>query len=411
MGSTKVATTCLGARKNQGKPEDKDSAVLIHVTTVPETLNFFRGQIGYMKDKGLLVHAVSSPGKSLEETASREAIPVHAVKMSRRITPMADLRALYKLCRLFLVLKPVIVHAHTPKGGLLGTLAARMARVPVVAYTMHGLPFNTATGLKRRTLIGTEAMSCRLADLVFAVSRANRRQVIALGLCSADKIKVLGSGSCNGVDAEGRFNPYKLSPGARAQIRKIYNIPDNCLVLGFVGRIVRDKGIVELEVAWRILRRRFPHVFLLMVGDEEPQDLVPIDVMERLRVDPQVIITGWADPVPFYAAMDLMVLPTYREGFPVTPLEAAAMELPVVATRVDGCEEAVVHGETGLLVPVRDSTQLAAALETLIKDAPLRNRMGVAGRAMVMRKFRPEIIWESLCQEYNKLITNCSSKS
>ncbi len=386
--------------------------ILIHVTTVPETLNFYRGQIGYMKDKGFSVHAVSSPGKSLEETASREAIPVHAIEMSRRITPMADLRALYKLCRLFLALEPVIVHSHTPKGGLLGTLAARMARIPVVAYTMHGLPLNTAGGLKRQTLIGTEALSCRLANRVFAVSRANRQQVIALGLCSADKIKVLGSGSCNGVDAAGRFNPHQLPLGIRAQIRKNYNLPNDCLVLGYVGRIVHDKGIVELEGAWRILRQRFPHVYLLMVGDEEPQDPVPIDVMERLRTDPRVIITGWADPVPFYAAMDLMVLPTYREGFPVTPLEAAAMELPVVATRVDGCEEAVVDGVTGLLVPTRNSSVLVAAIQGLLQNPGMRQAMGAAGRQRMLNFFNPEIIWKSLYSEYADLIDrNCRSFS
>jgi glycosyltransferase involved in cell wall biosynthesis len=392
----------------KGKSEGKAKVILMHVTTVPETLTFFRGQIGYMKKKGFIVQAVSSPGKFLNETASREGIPVHAVEMSRRISPLVDLRALYKLRRLFLAIKPAVVHSHTPKGGLLGTLAARMARVPAVAYTMHGLPFKTAKGLKRQILLATEALSCRSADRVFAVSRANRQEVIALGLCSADKIKVLGSGSCNGVDAEGRFDLHTLPPGTRAQIRQTYNIPDDGLVLGYVGRIVRDKGIAELERAWQILRHRFPHSCLLMVGDEEPQDPVPVEVMERLRTDRRVTITGWADPVPFYAAMDIMVLPTYREGFPVTPLEAAAMELPVVATQVDGCAEAVADGVTGLLVPPRNSSVLAAAIQSLLQNPGMRKAMGAAGRRRVLTSFNPGIIWEGLYQEYANLVSQNS---
>jgi glycosyltransferase involved in cell wall biosynthesis len=378
--------------------------ILIHVTTVPETLTFFRGQIGYMKEKGFIVHGVSSPGKFLEETASREGILAHAVEMPRRISPLSDLRALYKLHRLFLTLKPTIVHSHTPKSGLLGSLAARLARVPVVIYTMHGLPFKTAKGPKRLILRATETLSCRLADRVFAVSLANRQEAIALRICSADKIKILGSGSCNGVDAEGRFNPHNLSMGVREQVRQAYNIPDYGLVLGYVGRIVRDKGIAELEAAWQILRPSFPHSYLMMVGDEEPQDPVPVDVMERLRTDKRVIITGWADPVPFYAAMDIMVLPTYREGFPVTPLEAAAMELPVVATWVDGCSEAVADGVTGLLVPSRNSSVLAAKIQSLLQNPGVRKAMGAAGRRRVLTSFNPNAIWESLYQEYASLL-------
>jgi glycosyltransferase involved in cell wall biosynthesis len=381
--------------------------ILVHITTVPETLNFFQGQIAYMKDQGFEVHAVSSPGPRLTEVAVREKIPVHAAEMPRRITPLKDIHALIRLFRLFRQLKPDIVHAHTPKGGLLGVLAARLAGVPAVVYSLHGLPFLTANGFKRKLLSCTEAFTCRLSHRVLAVSFANRRRVLAEGFCPSNKIQVLGSGSCNGVDAAGRYNPEKLPPRTRESIREHYHIPSESLVLGYVGRIVRDKGITVLEKAWQHLRVKFPTLFLILIGPVEPQDPVPAPVMARLEADPRVRFTGWQNDLPsLYAAMDVLALPTYREGFPVAPLEAAAMGLPVVATRVDGCVEAVEDGVTGLLVRIGDSESFADAIKILLTDVEIRTKMGREGRSRVLKKFKMEQIWDLLYHEYIKLLSN-----
>jgi len=375
--------------------------ILVHVTTVPQTLGFFRGQIAYMKERGFEVHAVSSPGEWLQLVAAREDIPVHDIDMPRSITPLTDLMALSKLYQLFCYLKPDIVHAHTPKGGLLGVLAARLARVPIVIYGMHGLPFVTASGFKRKLLCWSETISCRLADRVNAVSFSIRQRAAASGFCQETKIHVLGSGSVNGVDALGRFNPKRFPPNKRAEIRHSCQIPPDALVLGYVGRIVRDKGIVELEAAWQLLRPQFPHLHLTLVGSIEPQDPVPAPVLERLKSDPRVHFLGWVnDPAPTYAVMDILVLPTYREGFPISPLEAAAMQVPVVATQVDGCVEAIVDGVTGLLVPPGDSQALAEALQRLILNPELRRHLGQAGRHRVLGEFEPERLAELVFQDY-----------
>ncbi len=389
-----------------GKTDLRVNALkLVHITTVPGTLTFFRGQIAYMKERGFQIHAISSPGELLQAAAVREGIPVSAVNLPRRITPLADLAALYQLYKLLRQIRPDIVHAHTPKGGLLGVVAARLARVPVVVYGLRGLPYVTARGLRRQLLCASETVACRLAHRVLANSFANRRSAIAMGFCRQDKISVLASGSSNGVDAKQRFNPQRISPASREETRGHYRIPPEALVLGFVGRIVRDKGIVELVEAWRLLRGRFPHLFLLMVGPIEPQDPVPLEVLKRLESDPRVRFTGGVgDPFHLYGAMDLLVLPTYREGFPNTPLEAAAMQLPVVATHVDGCSEAIRDGVTGLLVPPRDSQALAAAIERLVLDPELRHRMGQAGRQRVLEDFRPEAIWQALYENYLELL-------
>jgi glycosyltransferase involved in cell wall biosynthesis len=383
---------------------DADHTVLMHITTVPETFWFFKGQIRYMKERGFDIHAVSSPGRLLEETSKRENIPVHAIAMPRQITPMADLVSVLKLYCLFREYKPTIVHAHTPKGGLLGVLAARLARVPIILYTMRGLPFVTQTGWKRKILILTENIACRAADKVITVSLATKNKAVAEGFCLATKIVVPGNGSSNGVDAAGRFNPEKLPSESRSEIRERYQIPLEATVLGFVGRLVRDKGIVELAEAWQHLRNHHPDLHLLLIGPIEPRNPVPVPVLERLKSDSRVRFTGPVDdPAPFYAAMDLLTLPTYREGFPNTPLEAAAMNLPVVITDVDGCPEAVENGVTGIVVPPQNSAALAEALDRLVRNPDMQKTMGQAGREQVLKKYKPEIIWQALYETYLEL--------
>jgi glycosyltransferase involved in cell wall biosynthesis len=382
-----------------------DGPLILHVTTVPMTLGFLTGQLGYMKERGFRLHAASSPGPELERFGETQAVPVSAVPMERRITPVADLKALAELVRLVRRIRPSVVHAHTPKGGLLGVIAATLAGVPVRVYHMRGLPLMGAAGLRRRLLWWTERVACALADEVLCVSHSLRNAAIEEGLCPPARLRVLAGGSGNGVDAQRRFNPELVGRQVGEAERKRLGIPTSSTVVGFVGRIVRDKGIVELAEAWKAIRSEHPDARLLLVGPFEPQDPVPPETEAFLRDDPRVLLAGadWNTP-PLYAAMDAVVLPTYREGFPNVPLEAAAMGLPVVATRVPGCVDAVADGETGILVPPRDAAALASALRTYLGDPALRRRHGEAGRVRVCREFRQEVIWESLYREYLRLL-------
>lgn len=379
---------------------------LVHITTVPLTLfAFFDGQLRHMKTRGYEVHVISSDGPLLQVVAARDGIPAHAVTMPRQITPLRDIVAAIRLWRLLREIRPQIVHSHTPKGGMLGMVAARAARVPVRMYTIHGFPFATATGRKRSVLRSTERLSCRLASRVLSVSHSLREMALAEGICPPQKLAVLLGGSTNGIDADVRFNPNQYDARARRDMRAALGIPENAIVLGFVGRIVRDKGLVELMDAWRSLKAAFPSLYLLVVGPFEPRDPVPEAVANLLRTDERIRLAGQVtDPARFYAVMDLLTLPSYREGFPYAPLEAAAMELPVVATRVTGCIDAVCDGETGSLVPAGDATALTAALNAYIADAVLRRRHGQAARQRVLREFRQEAIWSALAAEYEHLL-------
>jgi glycosyltransferase involved in cell wall biosynthesis len=189
------------------------------------------------------------------------------------------------------------------------------------------------------------------------------------------------------------------------RVRARYEIPESALVIGFVGRIVRDKGLSELTQAWRVLREEWPSLHLLVAGPFESEDPIPADAEEALRGDPRIHMAGMVRDMPgIYRALDLLVLPTYREGFGTVLLEAAAMGLPVVATRIPGCVDAVRDGETGLLVPVREAGALTAAIRTYLRDPRLRRQHGASGRQRARRDFEPRKLREALFQEYVRLL-------
>lgn len=378
---------------------------LLHITTVPETLKFLTGQVGYMKQQGFEVHALSSPGKFLHKFAEREQVTVYAVDMPRRITPLQDLLAIFRLWQCLRHIRPQIVHASTPKGGLLGIVSAWLAGSSIRVYLMRGLPLMTATGYKRWLLWWSEKISCLLAHQVFCVSHSLREVAVSENLCPPNKIKVLLGGSSNGVDAKERFNPLRLGADARQEIRQQYGIPGDALVVGFIGRIVRDKGISELVEAWKTLRAEFVNLHLLVVGPFEPQDPIPSDVEHLLRSDARIHLTGRIENTPpYYAALDILTLPTYREGFPNTPLEGAAMQLPIVATNIPGCIDVVQDGVIGTLVPPRNAEALTIAIRKYLHSPELRRKHGHAGRIHVLKNFNQEAIWEALYQEYGRLL-------
>ncbi len=379
---------------------------LVHIMTVPQSLNnFLRGQVQFVEDRGFEIEAIASPGEWLQKFADRDHVVVHAVDMPRAISPIGDLRAIARLYTVLRQIRPDIVQSGTSKGGLLGTVAAWLARSPVRIYHIRGMPFMTESGKKRHLLKWTEKISCRLAHSVLCVSHSIRDIAIEEGICPPEKIVVLMGGSGNGVDARGGYNPAQRPVNERDQVRQQLGIPEDAPVLGFIGRLVRIKGIVELAAMWASIRQAYPHAHLIAVGPSEDHDSLPEIVMATLRNDPRVHLTGSVfDAAPYYSAIDVLVFPTYREGLPNVLLEGAAMEVASVATDVPGCVDVILDGKTGTLVPLGDVPALDAAVRRYLDDSDLRQRHGRAARERVLREFRQEAIWEALVEEYGRLL-------
>jgi glycosyltransferase involved in cell wall biosynthesis len=287
---------------------------------------------------------------------------------------------------------------------LLGGLAARLAGVPLRVYTLHGLRLETARGPKRWILMITERIACANAQYVRCVGKSVRDSAIELGLVAQQKAYVIGAGSANGIDTEYFKSSLARAAEARA-LRLQLKIPDSAPVIGFVGRFTRDKGIAELYRAFQQVKEPVPDARLLLVGDFEEGDPVDAAVRQGLETEPGVIFAGMVKDTPrYYAAMDVLALPTYREGFPNVPLEAQAASVPVVTTRVTGAVDSVIDGVTGRLIPAQDADALAAALIELLSRPERRKKMGKMAAQWVEDRFMRELVWEELVKDYRRIL-------
>lgn len=377
---------------------------IVHAVTSPMTVTLMRGQMAHLRRAGFEVAVISAPGEQLDRMQREEDGLALPVPMEREIAPLRDLAALWRLYRVLRRMRPVLVNSGTPKAGLLVGIAAVLARVPCRVHTLRGLRSDTATGWKRRLLLAAERISCRSAQRVLCNSESLRRRAIALGLTDVQHSLVLAHGSSNGVDA-GRFAATPELSARVAQLRQQLEIPPAAPVIGFVGRLTRDKGIPELVHAFDLLRARHPELRLLLVGDREQGDPLTPAVNQRLDQDLHILCTGAVpDAAPFYRLMSIFCLPSHREGFPNCVLEAHASGLPVVTTTAAGAMDSVEDGVTGLLAPPGDAAGLSSALERLLEDPALASRMGEAGRQHVIRDFRPQLIWDALLAVYRDLL-------
>lgn len=359
-----------------------------------------RGRLRALREGGFQVTLVSAPGELLRSTSALEGVEWNAVPMQRQISLFADVVSLVRLWLLLRRLKPDLVEFSTPKAGLLGTMAARICRVPNRVYMLRGLRLETARGLKRGVLLAAEKMAARCAHIVLCNSESLRTRALALGVAPAEKLHLLGGGSSNGVDTE------TYSPGA-SDIRERYGLPADACVVGYVGRLTRDKGLPELIEAFEMILQAEPGTHMLLVGGfDASEDRLSAELRRRIESHPHIRLTGYVDrTAAFYRAMDVLVLPTWREGFPNVVLEAGSTGIPVVTTLSTGSRDSVVPEVTGLLIPPGYPEAICEAVLKLLRDPERRKTMGSAARAWVRENYAGDRVLGLTADYYRGLLT------
>lgn len=396
----------MSARTGQTAPEAISATGapirLCVMATVDATIQHLcRGRLEYLQARGFEVTVVCAPTARRAEIEAR-GVRLHPAPMSRAVAPWQDARAVWNLWRFFRKERFDLIEVSTPKAALVGSLAAWLARAPCLVHLLRGLVYERQKRLTHWMVRLSLTVPCRLAHLVIGVSPSLRAQALRDRLCGPDRIVVLGHGSSNGVDLQ-RFAPQPAEVGA--EVRARCNIPPDALVIGFVGRMTADKGLVELVDAFGELGGRCAQLYLLVVGDYDERDRPPARVRETIATDPRIKHVGFSDePAPFYAAMDVLALPSYREGCANVLLEASATGTAVVTTDVTGCRDAIAENVSGLMVPVQNVAALRDALERVLRDAELRQRLGHAGRDWIEQHFEQRTVWQLYERQYRDLV-------
>ena len=374
---------------------------IAQVATVDISIRYLLlDQIQALQGMGHEVVAICSPGSSVEAIRA-QGIPVETIAMARELSPWQDLESRAALTRCFRQHKFDVVHTHTPKAGLLGPVAARKARVPVVVHTIHGLMFHDRMPRWKRALFWLpEKYTAGHCDSLLSQSREDMEVAVRAHICSPEKIIFLG----NGIDVT-RFAP-GTAAGARARLRAQLGFRDSDLVVGAVGRLVYEKGFAELFAVAEELTGKRADIKFLVVGPRETDqlDAVQSERIETLERSGAARFVGWQDDLPaWYSAMDLFVLPSHREGIPRACMEAAAMELPVIASDIRGCREVVQHQRTGLLVAVRAPAALREAIERLAAGRREAAEMGRGGRQHILESFDSRMVLKRLQDFYARI--------
>ena len=368
---------------------------IIRSVTVSQSLGFCREVMIKMRAMGYDMVAVTSPGPELDELRDMDGFHCVAVPMERHISIVRDLKSLIKMIRVFRKEKPQVVHSMTPKAGMICMVAAWLTHVPVRIHTFTGLVWPTATGMKRKLLMMTDWLTCACATHVIPEGQGVLNDLKNGGI-TKKPMKVLGYGNVKGVDME-RFSPARFA---------VTKNPD-VFTFVFVGRIVSDKGINELVEAFVKLHDKHKNTRLVLVGNYE-HNLDPVSDKTRQLIDTNDGIEACGakygdDLLQMYVDADCFVMPSYREGFPNTVLEAGAMGLPSIVTDINGSREIIENEKNGLIVPAKDADALYVAMERMLTDTAVRSTMKQNARQMIESRFEKNFVQSCLIEFYKSI--------
>lgn len=371
---------------------------LIRLNTVDSSLRLLRGQLEFLNQEFEVV-AVADDSGLLKEVELREGVRTIGVPMRREISIVADCRSLVALYKLFRREKPHIVHANTPKASLLSMVAAWAARVPHRIYLVTGLRFETTRGVLRFILKTMERITCLCATKVIPEGDGVKATLLRERITRKPMQKI-HNGNINGIDLE----HYDCTPEVIERATEIRNGSDDFTFI-FIGRMVRDKGINELVSAFDRLNREIPATKLLLVGRfEDELDPVLPETKEIIEKNPKIELVGYQNDVrPYLAAADVAVLPSYREGFPNVVIQAGAMGLAQIVTDINGCNEVVIEGQNGLIIPKQNEPALYDAMRELATNQPLTSQMSAVARDLIATRYRQQDVWAALLEMYKSL--------
>lgn len=375
---------------------------LFRISTIPLSLNILlKGQLKYLSSF-YDVTAISGAGEDLSQVGHREEVKIHPIEIERNISLFKDVVSLIRLYLYFRREKPDIIHSITPKAGLLSMIAGKLAGVPVRMHTFTGLIFPYRPAPLSWILIAMDKLLCSCATHVYPEGQGVRKQLLDFSITSKP-LKVLANGNVNGIDAA-YYSRMAVSPQRKANMRAKHGIPADAFVLLFVGRVVKDKGINELIAAFT--QSQFSRkTYLVLVGSLEAKShkLLP-HTFAQIHSNKFILPVGFQDDVrPFYSLSDAFVFPSYREGFPNVVLQAGAMELPSIVTDIPGCNEIIRNEENGLIIPPKNTAELAIAMRRIVDDPALRQHLTLTMREDIEEKYNQRGVWLALKEEYEQV--------
>lgn len=353
--------------------------------TIPGTFTFSTEVFRYLQERGNQIILISSEKEKLKALAKSLGVKYYYVPFRRSISPLADLACIWKLIKYFRNTSPDIVVGATPKAAMVSMIAARMADIKHRIYHVYGLPFETAKGFRRKLLSGIERFTGYCATKVVPIGTSVKERLLSLGIIPQYKMVQPGLLTVGGVDPQ-RFSPDRFIP-LRNETRTYIGIPENCKVIGFVGRLTEDKGLTDIISIWDKIKRR-DDVCLLIIGDMDERVPIPKETCDSFFAEDRVFHIGFTDEIEkYFAVMDIFLFPSYREGFGNVNIEAQAMKIPVITYEVTGCRDAVEDNVTGYCIPFKNHDAMCARLDMLLDTPDLRDKLGFAGRQRVLAFF------------------------
>lgn len=371
--------------------------------TSSQSYILIKGQIRYLTNNGFEVVVVSSDDKDVEAAVESEGGRYISFNLSREISFFGDLVAVFKAVKLLKKVKPDVINASTPKAGLIFVMAAFILRHSKIIFTLRGLRSDTLTGLKRHIVKASEYLTCNLAKKVIVISPSLREHAISIGVLKRNKSLVFGYGSSNGIDVD-RFTVNKSNIAEADGLRNSIGVNKETLIFGFIGRIVRDKGIQEIYQAFKSLCAKYDNIHLVITGSFDEADSINNVLMEEIKNNKFVTLLPHSSKIENIICLyDVLILYSYREGFGNVVLEASSMRKPVIVSDIPGARDTIEPNKTGFLVDPRNSTKLASTMEKYILEPELRFVHGNAGRERVESNFRNNYIWEQQKDFYKNI--------